>query len=140
MALNPSGATVLVDYARSLSFVGRSEEAIPLLQKATRLNPVGSSLNYQVLGNALVLTGRYEEAVSAYKKALQYAPNFLWTHIMLTATYSLMGREKEARAEAAEVLRINPEFSVDFFTKTSLIKEQSKRDDVCNALRKAGLK
>jgi len=140
VALNPSGATVLVDYARSLSFVGRSEEAIPLLQKATRLNPVGSSLNYQVLGNALVLTGRYEEAVSAYKKALQYAPNFLWTHIMLTATYSLMGREKEARAEAAEVLRINPEFSVDFFTKTSLIKEQSKRDDVCNALRKAGLK
>jgi len=140
VALNPSGATVLVDYARSLDFAGRSEEAIPLLQKAIRLNPVGSALNYQVLGNALMFTGRYEEAVSAYKKAIQRAPNFQWSHIMLTATYSEMGRGEEARAEAAEVLRINPKFSLDFFAKTSLIKEQSKRDDVCNALRKAGLK
>ena len=32
----------------------------------------------------------------------------------------MMGREKEARAEAAEVLRINPKFSVD-----SLCKETS---------------
>jgi adenylate cyclase len=143
VALNPGDSTVLVNYAMSLNFAGRSEEAITLLQKAIRLNPVGSYYNHlgnQNLGNALVLTGRYEEAVSAYKKALQYAPNFLWTHIMLTATYSLMGREKEARVEAAEVLRINPRFSANFFAKTSLIKDQSKRDDVCNALRKAGLK
>ena len=51
-----------------------------------------------------------------------------------------MGREKEARAEAAEVLRINPEFSLDFWARTSQIKEQSVRDNVFNALRKAGLK
>jgi adenylate cyclase len=143
VALNPGDSTVLVNYAMSLNFAGRSEEAITLLQKAIRLNPVGSYYNHlgnQNLGNALVLTGRYEEAVSAYKKALQYAPNFLWTHIMLTATYSLMGREKEARVEAAEVLRINPRFSADFFAKTSLIKDQSAKDKIFNALRKAGLK
>ena len=29
----------------------------------------------------------------------------------------MMGREEEARAEAAEVLRINPKFSVDYFAK-----------------------
>jgi adenylate cyclase len=143
VALNPGGATVLVSYAQSLSFSGRSEEAIPLFQKAIRLNPnaVGSYYNYyQNLGNAFVMTGRYEEAVSAYKKSIQRTPNFLWSHMMLTATYSMMGREEEARAEAAEVLRINPKFSVDFFAKTSLIKEQSVRDKVFNALRKAGLK
>jgi len=140
VALNPSGAAVLVNYAMSLNFAGRSEEAIPLLQKAIRLNPIGSYYNYTTLGNALMFTGRYEEAVSAYKKAIQRAPNNVWPHIMLAATYSMMGREKEARAEVAEALRINPKFSLDFWAKTSLIKEQSKRDDVCNALRKAGLK
>jgi adenylate cyclase len=86
------------------------------------------------------MTGRFDEAVSAYKKALQGSPNALWTHINLTATYSMMGREKEARAQAAEVLRINPKFSLDFWAKTSLLKEQSERDKIFNALRKAGLK
>jgi adenylate cyclase len=143
VALNPGDSTVLVYYAMSLNFGGRSEEAITLLQKAIRLNPVGSYYNYLCnlhLGNALMMTGRFEEAVSAYKKVIQHTPNNIWGHMMLTATYSMMGREKEARAEAAEVLRINPKFSLDFFAKTSLIKEQSVRDNVFNALRKVGLK
>ena len=143
VALYPGGATVLVSYAQSLNFGGRSEEAIPLFQKAIRLNPnaVGSYYNYyQNLGVAFMLTGRFEEAVSAHKKAIQRTPNFLWSHMMLTATYSMMGRDEEARAEAAEVLRINPKFSADFFAKTSVIKDQSAKDKIFNALRKAGLK
>ncbi len=59
---------------------------------------------------------------------------------MLAATYSKMGREKEARAEAAEVLRINPKFSVDSWAKTSLYNDQSEIDKLADALRKAGLK
>jgi adenylate cyclase len=140
VALNPSGATVLVNYASSLYFAGRSEEAIPLLQRAIRLNPFGPGLYYQYLGNALRMTGRFEEAVSAYKKAIQRAPDNLWSHILLTATYSMMDREKEAQSEAAEALRINPKFSPDFFAKTTPLKDKSEIDKVVNALRKAGLK
>jgi adenylate cyclase len=140
VALNPSGATVLAQYASSLDFAGRSEEAIPLFQKAIRLNPFGPQYYYRNFGNALQMTGRFEEAVSAYKKAIQRAPNDIWIHLMLAATYSKMGREKEAGAEAAEVLRINPKFSLDFWAKTSAYKEQSVRDNLFNALRKAGLK
>jgi tetratricopeptide (TPR) repeat protein len=97
-------------------------------------------LYYQYFGNTLFMTERFEEAVSAYKKVIQRAPNYIWGHMMLAATYSKMGREKEARAEVAEVLRINPKFSLDFFAKTSLYKEQSVRDNLFNALHKAGLK
>jgi adenylate cyclase len=143
VALNPGDPTVLTYYAMSLNFAGRSEEAITLLQKAIRLNPIGSYYNHvsnNQLGNALMYTGRYEEAVSAYKKVIQRTPNYMWSHIQLTATYSMMGREKEARAEAAEVLRINPKFSLDFYAKTSLLKDQSVKDNIINALRKAGLK
>ncbi len=139
-ALNPSDATVIAYYATSLGFAGRSEEAIPLFEKAIRLNPFGPIWVYLNFGNALQMTGRFEEAVSAYKKAIQRAPNYIWCHLMLAANYSKMGREKEARAEAAEVLRINPKFSLDFFAKTSLYKEQSVRENTLNALRKVGLK
>ncbi|MGZ3536508.1 MAG: tetratricopeptide repeat protein, partial [Thermodesulfobacteriota bacterium] len=80
------------------------------------------------------------EAVSAYKKSIAREPNNIYAHIGLASTYSLMGREKEARAEAAEVLRINPKFSVDFWAKAIPFKDQSQTDKVINALRKAGLK
>jgi TolB-like protein/Flp pilus assembly protein TadD len=140
VALNPSGANAFNQYAISLDFAGRSEEAIPLFQKAIRLNPFGPAAYYRHFGNALQMTGRFEEAVSAYKKAIQRAPDNFWNHVMLVATYSKMGREKEARAEAAEVLRINPKFSLGFFAKTSAYKEQSVRDNLFNALQKAGVK
>ena len=140
VALNPGVAIVLGYYAVSLSMAGRSEEAIPLFQKSIRLNPFGSFPTcYHSLGNALVFTGRYEEAVSAYKKYIQGAPNYIWGHLMLAATYSIMGRESEAKAEAAEVLSINPKFSLDIWTKTALVRDQSIRDRIANALRKAGL-
>jgi adenylate cyclase len=143
VGLNPGVANVLAYYAMSLNFAGRSEEAIPLLQKAIRLNPnpLSSFVNYyHQLGNALTYTGRYEEAVSAYKKAIQLAPNYIWSHVMLAATYSMMGREKEAQNEVAELLTMNPKFSLDFFAKTSVLRDQSIRDKVFNALQKAGLK
>ena len=38
----------------------------------------------------------------------------------------MMGREKEARAEAAEVLRINPKFSVDYLAKNFHIRINRK--------------
>jgi adenylate cyclase len=140
VALNPGMGTVLYYYAVSLSFAGRSKEAIPLFQKAIRLDPIGSARYYIHLANALMFTGRYEEAVLAYKRCIQYTPNFTWPHVMLAATYSEMGREKEAQAEAAEVLRIDPKFTLEFWAKTALVRDQSIRDKIFNALRKAGLK
>ena len=86
------------------------------------------------------LTGRFEEAVSAYKKSIQRGPNNIFAHIQLAVTYIVMGREKEARAEAAEVLRINPKFSLDSYAKVLAYKDQSVNDRIVAALRKAGLK
>jgi hypothetical protein len=52
----------------------------------------------------------------------------------------MMDREKEARAEAAEVLRIDPTFSLDRFAKVYPYKDRSVTDNLINACRKAGLK
>ena len=52
-----------------------------------------------------------------------------------------MGREKEARAEAEEVLRINPKFLLDYYaSQGAKYKDQSENDKVINAMRKLGLK
>jgi len=140
VALNPGGTSVLINYANSLIYAGRPEEAILLLQKAMRLNPFGPSSLYMHFGMALRNTGRFEEAVSAFKKAIQIGPDNMLAHLALAPTYIWMGREKEARAEAAEVLRINPKFSVDYYAKALPFKDQSVNDRIVAALRKAGLK
>jgi adenylate cyclase len=140
LALNPGSAGTLLNYGASLNQAGRRKEAIPLFQKAIRLTPFGPSSLYREYGSALRSAGRYEEAISAYKKAIQIAPDNLIAHLQLAATYSLMGQEGEARLEAAEVLRINPKFSLDYYAKVVPIKDQSAKDRIIGALRKAGLK
>jgi adenylate cyclase len=140
VALDPGGTSALMTYAHSLHFAGRAEEAIPFLRKAIRLSPFGPSIYYYIFGYALMGTGRFEESISAFKKAIQRVPDNILPHIGLAATYSMMGREKEARAEAEEVLRINPKFSVDKYAKQFLLKDQSEMDKIVNALHKAGLK
>jgi adenylate cyclase len=135
VALNPGGYPPINAYALALTRAGRAEEAIPLFQKGIRLNPFAPSPIYITFGRALRTTGRFEEAVSAYKKAIKLTPHFIDAHVGLAATYSMMGREKEARAEAAEILRINPKFSVDSYAKGI-----DETDKYINALRKAGLK
>ena len=139
VALNPSGADVKYWYAATLTYAGRAEEAILLLEKAIRLNPSGPSRYFLTYGHALRATGRFKEAVSAYKKALRREPNNFFAHLNLASTYSMMGLEKEAGAEAKEVLRLNPKFSLDYLKKVSGFKDQSERDEIIDALRKAGL-
>ncbi len=62
-------------------------------------------------------------------------------HLYMAAFYSRAGRDKEARIEAAEVLRIDPQFSLDKFAKTVTYKNQEDLEQTISApLRKSGLK
>ncbi len=140
VALYPSASGSYFAYASALHFACRPEEAIPMYQKAIRLNPNAAAITFVYLGFALADAGRFEEAVSALKKGIQRAPDYIVAHIGLVITYSSMGREKEARVEAAEVLRIDPKFSLDYFAKTVPLKDQSQIDKGVDAMRKAGLK
>jgi len=81
----------------------------------------------------------YEEAIVALKKALRVSPDNLPAHIRLAAAYSLLGREEDARAEAAEVLRIDPKFSLKRFARGQPYKNPHDRTLLIDALRKAGL-
>jgi adenylate cyclase len=139
VALEPSGAYAHEFYAHSLFWAGRPKESIPIYQKAIRLNPYGSPTSFFMLGGAYRVTGHFEEAVLAYKKALLRSPDMFFVHLSLAATYIEMGREKEARVEAAKALKINPKISLDYLAKTLPYKDRSETDRYIGALRKAGL-
>jgi TolB-like protein/Flp pilus assembly protein TadD len=140
VSLNPNAADAHALLGRTLYFAGRHKEAIVVLNKAMRLNPFPPNWYYFLIGDAYRNARMCEEAISAYKKAVHRARDALFPHIGLASAYSLFGREEEARAEASEVLRINPKFSLEGAAKTLPFKNQADRELVIDTLRKAGLK
>jgi tetratricopeptide (TPR) repeat protein len=140
ITLRPNDACNHALLAQTMIYAGRFEEAILLLNKAKRLNPIPPPWYFLFMGSAYAHARMYEEAVAVYKKALHINPDYLVAHIGLASVYSLAGREEEARSEAAEVLRIDPKFSVEHWAKTNPYKNEADRDLTINALRKAGLK
>ena len=140
IALNPNVADNHAFFGFVLHLNGRQKEALVEIKKAIRLNPFPENIYFLYLGHAYMYEEMYDESISAYKKALRIQPNNLFTRLRLAAAYSLLGREDAAHAEAAEVLRINPKFSLERFAKTVPFKNQADTEHLINALRKAGLK
>jgi adenylate cyclase len=140
VALNPGGARSLGVLATAMNFSCRFNEAVTFYEQSIRLDPFPSSLGIRNLGGAYSNVGRYEEAVKQLKKALELSPNDLFAHLTLAVTYVKLDRDEEAKAEATEVLRIHPKFSLDYYAKVNPLKCQSVLDDRIACLRKAGLR
>jgi len=140
VALDPGGADVHALLGMTLNYADRPKEAISLFEKAIRLNPIGPTPYFLNFGTSYRMMGQYQEAITQYKKALRTAPNNIIAHLSLAGTYSLLGRDEEARAEAEEVLRLNPKFTLESYAKTLPFKNQAETDRLVEALRKAGLK
>jgi adenylate cyclase len=140
IALDPNLANGYAVLAETLSRVGRSEEALQMVEQALRRKPGFVDEHLSRIGTAYYLVGRPEEAIAPLKQYLTRYPNHLGPHLTLAAVYSELGREAEARAEAAEVLRINPQFSLEVYKQRALIKDPAVLERQLAALRKAGLK
>ncbi len=82
-----------------------------------RFSPLHPSWYVWVAAHANRLLGRYEEAVVLYQRAINQTPDYISPHIGLTACYAAMGRLEDARTQAAEVLRIDPRYSIGRYAK-----------------------
>ncbi len=140
ISLNPNDASNQIRLGFILLNSGRPEEAISALKNHRRLNPIPSQQYYLQLVTAYRLSGQYKEAIETSKEALRQVPNNINIYLQLTAVYMMMGQEEEARGAAAEVMKINPKFSLEWYAKTIYFKNQNDIDKTIEALRKAGLK
>jgi adenylate cyclase len=138
--LNPNSDQAQFLYGLTLHYYGRRDEAIRIMEKAIRLNPMPTSVYYNHLGSAYYHSGRYEEAIEAFHNALQLSPNHPWANLGLAICYSLQGRKDEAHAAAQEALRANPKFTIEGLAKRSPYKNQEDTDRMVTALRRAGMK
>ncbi len=139
VSLNPNSAESYMRLGLVLAYAGRAEEGIPYMQNALRLNPFPSPNYFSNLAIIYCESGHYEKAIEAAKRALQSEPNSPFPNVTLAISYIRLGREEEARAAAAEILRINPKWSLDRYVKIAPYT-QSQIERNIEDLRKAGLK
>jgi tetratricopeptide (TPR) repeat protein len=140
IALDPNEAESYAALAVVLSHIGRTEEALEAPTQALRLKSFIADEHLASVGTAYAVAGRYAEARIPLQRYLSRYPNILPAHLMLAVVYSELGQAAKARAEAAEVLRLNPKFSLAVHRQRMPIKDPVTLEQHLAALRKAGLK
>ncbi len=139
IALDPNSAVGYKALMDIMECSGKPAEAVGLAEKAMRLDPRNRDFYLHFEGLSYTQMGRYQEAIPILKRHLARYPNNWAAHSILVVDYTELGREDEARAEAAEVLRISPHFSLERWMQISPQKDQYLKRVIAD-LRKAGLK
>ncbi|NOT53507.1 MAG: tetratricopeptide repeat protein, partial [Deltaproteobacteria bacterium] len=140
VAADPSYAMTYANLALALSYAGNSDEAVRVAEEALRYKPVVPDQHLFPVGMAYYFAGKHEEAIAPLQQYLRRYPHWLIAQVPLAAAYSELGKDTDAQAAAAEVLRINPNFSLAVHKEREPIKDPATLERHIAALRKAGLK
>ena len=91
------------------------------------------------MGLAQYMLKHYGEAVHWLRECVLRLPNLQTHHLSLAGAYAQLGQLEEARKEAAEVLRINPGFTIEGWKRIMVHKDPKDAEHRLDGLRKAGL-
>jgi adenylate cyclase len=140
-ALDPNSPMGHWALALALDRLGEPAQALVAEQKAMYLDPQNRDNYLMEEGFDYLALGRYGDALGAFKRHVALHPDICWDHLGLAAAYIELGRDDEAHSEAAEVLRLNPQFSLKMVVRTVGPKGQVLAENIraSTALRKAGL-
>jgi adenylate cyclase len=136
-ALNPN----FIDYryAYALQYAGEPARAIEALEANIRLDPFQPIIWSGVMGLANYMLKRYGEAVRWSRECASRLPDRQWPHLWLASAYAQLGQLEEARAEAVEVLRVNPGFTIESSKRFLVYKNPKDAEHRIDGARKAGL-
>jgi TolB-like protein len=134
--LNPNDADILAEMGDSLVYSGHAQRAVQLLKRAMRLNPFHPDWYLWYLGDAYFHLNDYEETVQTLLKMRDQSE----AHRLLASSYAHLGRMKEARRHAKQLLQIHPNFSLAHWRNVPPNKNPEELDVFIEGLRKAGLK
>jgi adenylate cyclase len=120
-----------------LACSGHAKEAVTQGEKSMLLSPNYPPYYLGVLGNAYRLSGRTEEAISAFKAFNDRSPGFGLSDLVII--YQQTGRTKEVRRTAEELMSIRRDFTISTWANTQFRAEETGLQEDIAALRDAGL-
>jgi adenylate cyclase len=111
LSLNPNSSEALASLGNICTFSGRPSEAIPLIERAMRLDPVYRQQYLHLLGVASLLAGKYENAAVLLRQRILLVPGTDFTRAVLVSALGHLGEVDEARRVWRELKEINPQYS-----------------------------
>jgi len=120
LAAGPSNASAWTLSALSLAYTGYCEQAVIHARHALRLSPLDQNIFFLHSNLCLALYGAGELAEAARwgRLCLEENPRFSANMRLLTASLVGLGEVEEAKAVAAQMLAIEPRFSVTKWSQT----------------------
>jgi adenylate cyclase len=138
MALNPNFTDWR--FGEALVYAGDPARAIDAIERHMRLDPFYAPLAPGFLGLAYYMLKQYSQALLLLQECVSRMPNSRPGHCLLPATYAQLGNTEKARAEVAEVLRIEPKYTIEGTqARLSGFKRTEDAERYFDGLRKAGL-
>ena len=138
IALNPDGESAS-NMRGQLCLANETPlEANPHFERAIRLDPGTTLLHLQLLGMAYFFGGRYETAVALFRERILLMPETDWSRAYLVSSLGHLGKFEEARQVWAELLTINPSYSLAERLHRNAVQPRQV-EMVLDGVRKAGL-
>jgi len=139
LSLNPNSSEALACLGNISTFSGRPSEAVPLIERAMRLDPVYSQQYLHLLGVANLLAGKYENAAVLLRQRILLVPRTDFTRAVLASALGHLGEVDEARRVWRELKEINPQYSFGEHFARQPFKNEEDVQRIAEGLAKAGL-
>jgi adenylate cyclase len=137
--LDPNWAQGHIALGVALMYAGRAAEALEPFAAAMRLDPHYPNMLLHFLAQAEFSLGRYETAADRLRERIARNPDTDSSRMLLAACYGHLGRTDDARAAWAELLKVNPGFSLDQRARVLPYKNPADFQRIAEGLAKAGL-
>jgi adenylate cyclase len=122
-----------------LMYAGRPAEALEPIAMAMRLDPHYATIVLHFLAQAHFALGSYETAARCLVDRIARNPSTDASRMLLASCYGHLGRIDDARKTWAEVLEVNPQFSLMQRGRVLPYKNASDFQRIADGLAKAGL-
>jgi adenylate cyclase len=99
LELAPNSAPARHWYALHLAEIGRSEEALRVIEEAQKLDPISPNIR-AAKAKIFLMASRYDQAIKQSREALDLQENFTPALSVLAWAYALRGQHPEAIAAA----------------------------------------
>jgi adenylate cyclase len=140
--LNPSFAAAHAILGHMLTYIGRPEETIPLVEKAICLSPSDSRLFIWLpaLAAAHYQLRHYDQAVEIGRRSWSLNRNWPVGLRYVVAGLAQLGRSKEAKIAVDELKRLDTDLASFERVARRLFHDPAPVDHILEGLRRAGLK
>jgi adenylate cyclase len=135
--LAPGSADAATFACFVLASSGSPQEALVQIRRAMSLSPIYPATYLGHLGNACRLSGRIEEAITAFKGYDARSPGFGLTDLVIA--YQQSGQPEQAKLTAERLLSARPKFTIESWKNTQFRADTAQLEADIAALRAAEL-